>query len=433
MGWVNQIRRLECGACRSVKEYRLAGKARSGEAPACGSCGSQALSEDKTKRRYRVYYLSPSGEQKSKTFRRLDDARDFTSTVETDKKEGDWFDPARGKVKFGDWAEEWLASAHALEASSRARVEIVLRNDLLPHLAKQRLAEIDPDAVQRLVNGWVKRGWAPATVRKSYYILSAIMRAAKAKNHIKKSPCVGIDLPKVQRDKMGFLTPEELHRLAEEVPDRYKTLVLTAGYLGLRWSELAGLKVDAIRFLSRELDVREKLVEVGGHLRSGAPKTEASERTVTMPAFLADALAEQIRRWPSAEGYVFTSPEGGPLRKNFIAREFRPAVRRAGLPHAFARSKTDGLCACGLAKGSPTHARPLRFHDLRHSAASIAIAQGAHPKVIQQRLGHASIRTTLDRYGHVFPKLDEALAESLEALYQASNGKTDRGDVVSLR
>ncbi len=86
---------------------------------------------------------------------------------------------------------------------------------------------------------------------------------------------------------------------------------------------------------------------------------------------------------------MFTSPEGGPLRKNFMGRVFRPAIRRAGL------------------KGR-------RFHDLRHTAAAIAISIGAHPKVIQQRFGHASITTTLNTYGHLFPNIDVALAEDLD-------------------
>jgi integrase len=94
---------------------------------------------------------------------------------------------------------------------------------------------------------------------------------------------------------------------------------------------------------------------------------------------------------------VFTSPTGGPLRHNlFYARHFKPAVLRAGLPEA------------------------LRFHDLRHTCAALLIAQAGHPKAIMERLGHSSIHFTLDRYGHLFPGLDEALTDGLAATYRSS-------------
>jgi integrase len=150
-------------------------------------------------------------------------------------------------------------------------------------------------------------------------------------------------------------------------------MVLVAGYLGLRWSELAGLRVRDVSLLERRLTIRNAVVELNGVLHEGPPKTSSGERTIAIPTF------------------VFTSPAGGPLRKNFTGRVFRPAVRRADL-------------------------EPLRWHDLQHTAAAIAISLGAHPKVIQTRLGHSPIRTTLDVYGPLLPNLDVALAESLDQL-----------------
>jgi integrase len=106
-------------------------------------------------------------------------------------------------------------------------------------------------------------------------------------------------------------------------------------------------------------------------------------------------LADHLARYPS-KGYVFTSSKGFPLRKNFYRRDFVKAVKLAGLP------------------------RGLRFHDLRHTCAALLIAQGAHPKEIQERLGHSTIRVTFDRYGHLFPSLDERLRQGLELTYQAA-------------
>jgi integrase len=116
---------------------------------------------------------------------------------------------------------------------------------------------------------------------------------------------------------------------------------------------------------------------------------------MTVPRFLADAIGEHIGRFPSSDGRIFTAAEGGSIRKSFGPRHFKPAAKRAEL-------------------------LPLRLHDLRHSAAGLMIALGAHPKVIQERLGHSSIKVTLDTYGHLFPNLDEALAQALDELGRQS-------------
>lgn len=122
------------------------------------------------------------------------------------------------------------------------------------------------------------------------------------------------------------------------------------------------------------------------------PTKTGKARDVSLPSFLADKIGQRIGRFPSEQGFVFTSTQGRPLRhRNFYQRVFQPALEQAGLPTDF------------------------RFHDLRHSCAAILIKQGWHPKQIQERLGHASIRTTLDRYGRLFTNHDKPLLEELDA------------------
>jgi integrase len=122
----------------------------------------------------------------------------------------------------------------------------------------------------------------------------------------------------------------------------------------------------------------------------GPLKTKESRRVVTIPAFLAEELGQHLERYPSPD-LIFPGPSGGPLRRtNFGHRFWAPAVKAAGI------------------SPMPT------FHHLRHTAAALAIMEGAHPKAIQARLGHASITTTLNLYGHLFPSLDVELAERLD-------------------
>jgi integrase len=214
------------------------------------------------------------------------------------------------------------------------------------------------------------------------------MQAAVDAGMIARSPCSSVKLPAEQSYEMRFLAPAELIALLDATDEHHRVLVLTAAHAGLRWGELAGLRVPRVDVLRRTVTVVEQLTEVNGVLAFGPPKTSASRRSVTLPAFLAAALAEQIaaRGEPGTNGLVFPAPIGGPLRRsNFRARAWLPATRKAGL---------DGP----------------RFHDLRHTAAALAFAQGGHPKAIQERMGHSSVMVTLDRYGHLFEGLDERIA-----------------------
>jgi integrase len=169
--------------------------------------------------------------------------------------------------------------------------------------------------------------------------------------------------------------------------------VTTAALTGLRLSELAGLKAKNVDMLGRRISVVEQLLEVGGRLETAQPKTKASMRSVAIPPTLAAKLGDHPVLLEGPGSLVFVMASGSPLRgNNFRHRVWIPAVSRAGL---------DGL----------------RFHDLRHTAVVLAIAQGAHAKSIQMRMGHASITTTLDRYGHLFSEIDAMIGDGLEGFF----------------
>lgn len=211
---------------------------------------------------------------------------------------------------------------------------------------------------------------------------------------IVRSPCRKINLPEHSKTEMRFLTAEEVSDLASVIDEQYRALVMTAAYAGCRFGELAGLKTHRLDLLRRTLTVTESLSEVRGQVRLAPPKTAAARRQLALPKFLTEELNHHLAIWPpTAEGFVFSSPQGGPLlRRNFRRRTWLPAVR----------ASVD---------------EPMRFHDLRHTHAAMLIAQGEHPKVIQNRLGHSSIKVTLDTYGHLFDGLDEAAAERLDAAF----------------
>jgi len=153
---------------------------------------------------------------------------------------------------------------------------------------------------------------------------------------------------------------------------------------------------------------------------------------VSLPRTVVRELESHLEAW-AGEDFVFTAPEGGPLRTpTFRGRFWQRAILGAGLPHAFVRGGKDGICKCTLPQDAAAHNRPLRPHDLRHTAVAIWIAAGANPKEVAVRAGHTSVSFTLDRYGHLFPDHDEGLRARLEEIILATGMRHD-GNVVGLR
>ena len=304
---------------------------------------------------YRVRYRDPAGGQRSRVFARKADAQRFLNETETAKARGTWTDPALGRVLFGDWLGEWWATTTNLRPSTRARDESVLRRLALPRFGDASLAAIS----QRDVRAWVAelsaRGLAPATVQKAYQLLGKVLAAAVDAGMLAQSPCRRVPLPKVEREEMRFLTPAEVATLGDAIHARYRALVLVGAYGGLRIGELAGLRRRRVDLLRGTVQVAEIVVEVRGVLHMGPPKTRASRRTVGLPRFVVEELVIHLAGPGDLDAFVFTAPEGGPLRVNlFRARVWRPAVTAAGAGGAaHSRPSAHGGGAVDRGRGQP--------------------------------------------------------------------------------
>jgi integrase len=318
--------------------------------------------------------------------------------MEVSKARGEWVDPALGRCTFAEWVVPWTQTLVDLRPATRDRDLRIVRVHLVPHFGAMALSKIARTTVTGFIGGMLAGGdHAPATVRKIGQVLSKVMRGAVDAGLIAKSPCDGIRLPAEGRREMAFLTPQQVGELARAVGPDWEALILTAAYTGLRWGELAGLRSERLNTHRSTITVVEQLTELSGQLAWAEPKTAAGRRTVSLPGALTELLAARLDRLEvETSGLVFPTPLGEPLRRsNFARRVWAPAVRSLGL---------DGL----------------RFHDLRHTAVAMAIAQGAHPKTIQQRMGHSSVTVTLDRYGHLYDGLDAQVADGLNELLRAS-------------
>jgi len=344
--------------------------------------------------RWRVRYRDPAGRERAKSFARKQDAERFLRHAEADKLRGQWVDPRQGRTTVRELAERWYATTVTLKAKTREDYRSLLHNHVLPAFGERAVASLDTLAVRGWLAGLVSGGLSPSRAKHAYYVLYAVLEAAIQAGALVRNPAAGVRAPRSHSREMHFLSAAEVERLAEAIVPPYGVLVRFAAYTGLRAGEIAALRVKPLDLLRGTVRVVEAASEVSGRLITGPTKTHA-ERTVRLPRFLRDELAAYLASPPrDRDAFVFTAPKGGPLRHhNFYKRQFCPALVRAGLP------------------------AQIRFHDLRHTCASLLIAQGAHPKAIQAHLGHSSIQVTMDRYGHLFPDALEHLADRLDAAH----------------
>jgi integrase len=345
---------------------------------------------------WQARWRDPGGVQRAKNFSRKTDADRYLAGLESDKLRGRYADPRLGRTRLAEWIAEWQSTRTNLSAVTRLRDDALIRNHVRPGLGSMAIGQIQPVHVAQWVSEMDAHGLAPATTRKAYQLLSAALRAAVGNALIPLSPCRNVKLPRLENPAMRILEPGEIKLLAETIHERYRSMVLAAAYSGLRFGELCALNIDRFDPLRKVVRVEESLSEIRGEFIFKAPKSDASRRAVSVAGFLVDELAQHLAAFPDGSGLFFTAQGGGPIRRtNFRRRIWKPAVEASV-------------------------GEPCTFHDLRHSHAAILIAQGEHPKVIQSRLGHASIKTTLDTYGHLFDGLDEAAADRLDETWHAS-------------
>jgi integrase len=273
---------------------------------------------------------------------------DFTGDLQEARARGAWTDPRAGRVRFGDFASAWLDTTVHLKPATRASYEMLLRLYVLPSFGQLRIGAIERVTVQAWLSELKAAGAGAGTIRNAYRILSRVLGEAVRSRLIAANPAADVRLPKSRKKEMHFLTPEEIGRLADAVEPRFSSLILVAGFTGLRWGELAALRVGRLDLLHGAIDVRDAVSEVGGRIVEVGTKTW-QRRTVPVARFLCDELTEHLGRFSSPDGLVFTAPQGGPLRRqNFYRRHFKPALWRSGLDPALTfhdlRVRHEALC-----------------------------------------------------------------------------------------
>ena len=295
----------------------------------------------------------------------------------------------------GSWLE--LAERGAIRTRSGDRYkpsalrgyEQALRIRLLPPLGAQKLAEITRADLQRLVARWQEDGLSASGIRNTINPLRAIYRNSDllTEGSIVSNPTVGLRLPAVRGGRDRTASPDAATRLLRALPDGDRALWATALYAGLRLGELRALDWEDVDLpgstilVSRSYDPKAGVVE---------PKSRAGRRSVPIASVLREILVEHRALSGRERGLAFGRTDGRPFDPGGTNNRARRAWAGAGLD-------------------------PIGLHECRHTCASYFIAAGVNAKTLSTFLGHASISTTLDRYGHLFPGSEAEAAGLLDA------------------
>jgi integrase len=362
--------------------------------------------------KWRARYRDANHREHARHFARKRDAERWLASQEVAIARGEWVDPTLSKITVGEWLPQWLARQVQLKPTTMIRYDVALRRQILPRWEFVPLAKITHSDVSSWVHTLTDQGLAPATVRYAHRVLSLALTAAVRDGRLIRNVAEGVPLPRVVGKLKRFLTHDQVQALAEACTP-YGTLIKVLAYAGLRWGELVALTTCRVDLERRRIEVVEAITEVHGRVILGTTKTH-QRRSVPIPRFLADELAYQLTG-KAPNDLVFTAPEGGVLRNtNFRPRFFDPAAEKAGL--------------LGLTP-----------HELRHTAASLAVAAGANVKAVQQMLGHASAAMTLDVYAGLFADDLDAVANQLDrafgklnADYMRTKRRSDRPNQAAL-
>lgn len=347
---------------------------------------------------FRVRYRTPDRRQTDKRgFRTKREAEAFAATVEHSKLVGAYVSPSAGRVTVGEVFTRWRDGLGHLRPKTLENALSSYRKHVEPRWSTTPVGDVRPPAIRSWVATMSADGAGPATIERALGILRQVLQVAVEDGNVATNPAAGVKAPRRQHRGRGYLDHRQVHELADAAGGA-SPLIFFLAYSGLRFGEAAALRLRDVDMLRRRVTVERSVVEVGGKMDFGAPKTH-ERRSVPIPEFVALAIAGQMEG-KGRDALVFGDGEAPVRVNNWRRREFARA-----------------LSACQASDSTfPT----VTVHDLRHSAASLAISAGANVKAVQTMMGHASAAMTLDTYADLFPDDLERVAAALdEAVRQA--------------
>jgi integrase len=316
-----------------------------------------------------------------------------------DRDEGISFNA--GKLTLGEYLRVWLEDSvkDSVKPATYEGYARMVRNHIAPAFGSLKLKNLTPPHLRRLYKEKLDSGLGTRSVQYIHTTLHKALKQATDDGLIPRNVADSVKAPQLKRTEMKPLTSEQAKALLEAAGgDRFEAMYVLAITAGLRQGELLGLKWEDMDLEAGKLQVRRTLYK--GNFT--APKTAKSRRTIKLTTRAVEALnrhreaqleeSEQLAGLWQDQGLIFTTQVGTPVnRHNLYSRNFKPLLEKAGLPHT------------------------VRFHDLRHTCATLLLSKNVNPKVVSEMLGHANVTVTLDTYSHVLPHMQDGAVDAMDS------------------
>lgn len=307
---------------------------------------------------------------------------------------------AEDELTLDQWAEIHFEALTKPSQATVRRYRRIYAETWRPHLGHMRLSQIERVHIAAALN---KTRGSDKTLKNKWAVLTHILKMAVQDGKISRSPTVGVGLPERtshETEEHRYLTHAEFWAVVDATPPYWRPLVITLGGTGIRWGELAALTVGDVDTENGALRITKAEKQDPNNPSKtivGPPKTKKGRRTVSLPRDVLDVL-EPLLEGRKRTDRLFLPPNGGPLRHRTFYRDIwlKKSVGQSGIREPYPR-----------------------LHDLRHSHVAWLIAINTHPSVIQRRLGHEKITTTLDTYGHLLPEMAAAEVTAASAVFAA--------------
>ena len=339
----------------------------------------------------------------------------FTKYFKTRREAQAWIDETRNQIRNGlslpgaqvtmsAYLEQWLETVKSnLRPNTHAQYGQIIRGHIMPRLGKVCMKDLRPDMIQTLYNQKLSDGASGRTVQMIHAVLHHALDQAVKWGLLGRNPADAVVRPKSRRTEMKVLDDMQVRTLLLIAKgSRYEVLFQVAVTTGLREGELLALKWSDLDWKTRRLQVQRQVQrQKGKGIVYTEPKSAAGRRSVVLGTGTIEKLREHFQtqqlerqvvgdQWQDHD-LIFPSVVGTPLDHRNVLKVFKEFLVQAGLPK-------------------------VRFHDLRHTAATLMLQEGVHPKVVQERLGHSDISLTLNTYSHVLPSMQEEAAEAVDNL-----------------
>lgn len=322
-------------------------------------------------------------------------------------EKGEYFE--QKEMPLSEYLKKWLAHVkHNISESTYVFYKDIINKILIPNLGNVNISKLKPIIIQNFLNEKLEEGdLSPTTVRHYYNVLNIALNQAVKWQIIENNPCFAVTPPKKRDAIPNVLNPEQVKILLDytkesEFSVMYIPLHL-ALFCGLRRGEILGLQWDDVDFKNQVIRIRNNVVKVGNESKLTTPKTDNSIRTVAIMPETVKILKQHKKKQKEHQlllgesyhksNFVCTWEDGRTIRPDYLTHTLKKLLKKCNLPN-------------------------IRFHDLRHTHATLLLMQGVNPKIVSERLGHSKVDITLDTYSHVLPEMQKEAVDKLEKLFK---------------